>query len=152
MSIQLGGLLLWLAATVAGCVIWRSGDRIGGRGLAFIGATNSVCAAGIWLVSLGVTWVGYALVAVALGIYIIALVRIDRSVLRAIAPMLLLAAAAIAAIWLTELASWLGARREVILILLGLVIATTVAFLSWMLLSTVRLTKALARRAQPPRD
>jgi hypothetical protein len=67
--------------------------------------------------------------------------------LRALSPGLLLAGAAIAAIVLTQVASSMGAAREGVLGLLVLVGATTVAFLSWMIVSTVRLaTMSLRRR------
>ena len=133
-------LLFWLAMTVVGLFIWRSGDRIGGRGLVQIGAISSLVSAGIWLVSVGYTWVGSALMVLGTCVILIWLWRLDRAVLRGLSPMLLLCAGAIAAILITELASWLGAPRGLMLALLFLVGASTVAFLAWILVSTARLT------------
>jgi hypothetical protein len=112
-----------------------------------LGAINCALAAGIWLVSVGHPILGYALQACVACVLLTLLWKADRGLLRALSPGLLLAGAAIAAIVLTQVASSMGAAREVVLGLLVLVGATTVAFLSWMIVSTVRLaTMSLRRR------
>jgi len=130
MSMQLVFLILWLVFTAAGAVLWRSGDR-SGRVLVLVNATNSVGAAGMWLNSLGYLWGGSALIALMFGIMGVMLWRMDRTVLRQFAPILWLCGAAIAAIVLTELSSWLGAPRSVQLALLALVVVLSAVFILW---------------------
>ena len=148
MSIELAFLTLWLLMTAAGLLIWRSGDRIGGRSIVQLGLISSVCAAGIWLPSVGYPWSGYGLQACTVCILLTACWRADRAILRQMAPMLVLGGAVIAVIWLTTVSSWLGAPREAVLALLALLVVLTTAFLVWMLASTFRLLR-LDLRAKP---
>ncbi len=146
MSMPLAGLLFWLSMTAAACVIWRSGDRIGGRSLLFAAGISGVGATGTWLVSVGFDWPGYALMALAVVAWVVVLWRIDRADLRASAPVLVLGGAVIAVIWTTEFASWMGAAREVVLGLLVLLTMLTAAFVASMLITTARLLRADLQR------
>ena len=136
MSMQLVFLILWLVLTAAGALLWRSGDR-SGRVLVLVNATNSVGQAGVWLNSLGYLWAGSSLIAVMFGIMGVMIWRMDRTVLRQMAPILWLCGAAIATILLTEL--WTSASRETVRALLVLLAVLTTAFLGWTLWSTFRL-------------
>ena len=148
MSVELAFLVFWLLMTTAGLLIWRSGDRFGGRGIVQMGAISTVGAAGIWLTRVGYPWLGYGLLACNVCVWLIVIWKADRAILRQMAPMLVLGGAVIAVIWLTELSSWFGAPREAILALLALLVVLTTAFLVWMLASTVRLLR-LDLRAKP---
>ena len=148
MSVELAFLAFWLLMTGAGLLIWRSGDRIGGRSIVQIGAFSSVGAAGIWLTRVGYSWWGYGLQACTLCVWLTVIWKADRAILRQMAPMLGLGGAVIAVIWLTEVSSWFGAPREAILALLALLVVLTTAFLVWMLASTFRYLR-LDLRAKP---
>jgi hypothetical protein len=148
MSVELAFLAFWLLMTGAGLLIWRSGDRIGGRSVAQIGAISSVGAAGIWLTRVGYPWLGYGLGTCTLCVWLTVIWKADRAILRQMAPMLGLGGAVIAVIWLTEVSSWFGAPREAILALLALLVVLTTAFLVWMLASTFRYLR-LDLRAKP---
>ena len=134
---QLAFLILWLVLTATGALLWRSGDP-SGRMLVAINATNSIGAAGMWLNSLGYLWTGSSLIAMMFGIMGTMIWRMDRTVLRQMAPILWLCAGAIAAIVLTEASSWLGAPRSVQLTLLALVVLLSAAFLLWGSISVSR--------------
>lgn len=149
MSMHLGFLIFWLVVTAAGALLWRSGDP-SGRVLARINATNSVGAAGIWLNSLGYLWTGSALIAVMFGIIGVMLWRMDRTILRQMAPILWLCGAAISALVLTEASSWLGAPRRVQMTLLALFVVLSTVFLLWGSISTTRRVRAAYRMGRTP--
>lgn len=150
MSMPLGFLILWLVMTAAGALIWRSGDR-SGRVLVLVNATNSVGAAGMWLTSIGYLWGGSALIAVMFGIMGVMCWRTDRTVLRQMAPILWLCGAAIAAIVLTEVSSWLSAPRRVQLALLALVVVLSAVFIGWGTVSASRRVWAAYRMGRTQR-
>ena len=153
MSMQLVFLIVWLALTAAGALLWRSGDR-SGRVLVLVNATNSIGAAGMWLTSLGYLWGGSALIALMFGIMGVAIWRMDRTVLRQMAPILWVCGGAMAAVVLTEVSSWLGAPRKVQLTLLALVVVLSAVFIVWGSVSASRRVWAAyrigrAHRARP---
>jgi hypothetical protein len=141
MSMPLIGLLFWLVMTVVGWLIWRSGDRVGGRMVVLPAAISSVGAAGMWFLSIDLVRPGYALGACSVAAWMVVLWRTDSAVLRQMGPVLALGGAVVAAIWLTELASWMGASRNTIVALLVQIVVLATAFIVWMLVSTFRLLR-----------
>ena len=150
MSVQLGFLIFWLVMTAVGVLIWRSGDRHGGRVLTLTNGINSVGAAGMWLNTLGYMWTGSALIAVMFGVMGVAIWRMDRTVVRRMAPILWFGGAVIAALVLTEVSSWLDAPRAVQMRLLDAFVVLAAVFLVWGTVSTSRRIWAAYRIGKAP--